>query len=377
LNTSNRIAFFLPSLAGGGAERVFVHLSNQFVLLGREVDMVLLRKEGPYLPSLDSRVRVVDLASSKLSGVVALARYLRREKPTVLISGMDVFNMVALLAVKLARLKTPTIVTIHLHLSTYTQSARRLHVRLLPFLAKNLYKSATAVVAVSSGVADDLASIIDMPRARIAVVYNPVAIPQIAPGCPHTWFAPPSCPVLVSAGRLDSQKDFITLIRAFSQVVMKRPVRLIILGEGPEREALERLINELGIAENVLLPGFVENPFAYFAHAQLFVLSARYEGFGMVIAEALACGCPVVSTDCPSGPAEILENGRYGTLVPIANPAAMAQAIERALDEPADKAALRKRAADFAPEPIARRYLQIVDRCIQGSDRAAVPICAE
>jgi glycosyltransferase involved in cell wall biosynthesis len=368
---------FLPSLAGGGAERVFVHLANQFVDWGREIDLVLLRKEGPYLPQVDPRVRLVDLGVRlKPMGTFALARYLQHERPAVLISAMELFNAMALIAGQLARSKTPIIATSHLHLTTHARYGPRAHDRLLPFLVARLYPSCAAIVAVSEGVAEDLARVVRLSRGRIRIIHNPVVVPECSIDetmqAPHPWFRLGEPPVVVSAGRLTNQKDYSTLVSAFARVVARRPARLIILGEGPERRMLERLITTLGIQESVLMPGFVANPFAYFRTARVFVLASRWEGFGLVLAEALACGCPVISTDCPSGPAEILEHGRYGVLVPVGDAVAMAQAIETTLDSEFDRVSLIRRTAMFSVETAARRYLEVVDECMRRSDQDTV-----
>jgi glycosyltransferase involved in cell wall biosynthesis len=367
----DRIALFLPSLAGGGAERVFVQLANEFARSGRRVDLILLRREGAYLSHLDQRVRMVSLGSSNARGAFSLARELRADPPAVLISAMDVFNLMAITARFLSRVRTPVVITLHLHLTTHARTSKKLHARLLPLLAGCLYRHAAAIVAVSRGVAEDAASITKLPIDQIRVVHNPLPAPAGA-GTPlhHPWLNN-VVPVLVSAGRLDHQKDFQTLLRAFAGVLEHKAARLIILGEGPDRARIEQTVVELGLAEHVALPGFVANPFEYYSHARAFVLSSRYEGFGMVLVEALSCGCPVVSTDCPSGPAEILENGTYGTLVPVGDVQAMANAIRNVLDAPLDRLALKRRAAQFALEPIAKMYLDLIDRVVMQSQANA------
>ena len=183
-----------------------------------------------------------------------------------------------------------------------------------------------------------MAQVTGIPRERIKVIFNPsvvgteVAEKAKAP-LDHPWFEPGQPSVVVAVGRLQEQKDYATMIRAFAQVRKARPVRLLILGEGKERPMLEALIEELGLQEDVGLPGFVMNPYAYLARASLFVLSSRWEGLPTVLIEALCCGTPVVSMDCPSGPREILRGGEYGRLVPVGDAEALARAIEKTLDE--------------------------------------------
>lgn len=236
----------------------------------------------------------------------------------------------------------------------------------MPRLARVFYPRAQAVIAVSQGVADDLEGLIGTGRARVLVIPNPVVTPDLtalaAAAADHPWFAPEPIapPVVLAAGRLSPQKDFPTLIRAFALLVRQRDLRLLILGEGPERAALETLIQDLGLTGRVALPGFRANPFALIARARLFVLSSAWEGLPGVLIQAMACGTPVVATDCPSGPREVLADGRYGPLVPVGDPQALAQAMGETLDQPMDSDVLRARAADFGLAPVTRRYLEVL-----------------
>jgi glycosyltransferase involved in cell wall biosynthesis len=227
------------------------------------------------------------------------------------------------------------------------------------------YPRADAIVAVSRGVADDLARFAGLPRDVIRVIYNPVVgadLPRMA-GEPvdHPWFRPGELPVILGAGRLSRQKDFPTLIRAFAEVRRARPARLVILGDGAQRAELEALVRTLGLADAVALPGFTSNPYAHMARAAVFVLSSRFEGFPNVLVEALAVGTPVVATDCPSGPAEILERGRHGRLVPVGQADALARALLATLDAPGDPAGRRRRAADFSADASVSTYLDLFD----------------
>jgi glycosyltransferase involved in cell wall biosynthesis len=225
---------------------------------------------------------------------------------------------------------------------------------------------ADAVVAVSDGVADGLAAATGLPRDRITTIYNPVVSPAMlvkaAEPTPHPWLESGQPPVILGVGRLVPQKDFPTLIRAFARLRSEGPVRLLIVGPGStEAQAeLRSLATALGGAEDMELPGSILNPFAYMARAGVFVLSSAWEGFGNVLVEALACGCPVVSTDCPSGPAEILDGGRYGALVPVGDDRAMAEAILAALAHPPERAALTARGAEFSVDRAVERYLAII-----------------
>jgi glycosyltransferase involved in cell wall biosynthesis len=359
------IAFFLPSLRGGGAQRVIVNLVQAIAERGLPVDVILAIAQGAFLDQLPPSVRLVDLRATRLTGsLLPLTRYLRRERPRVLVSSMSHANLIALWAARLARQGTPVIVTVHTTLSHSMGQRERLGDRVWPHLVRLFYPWAAGVVAVSGGVADALAQSTGISRARVQVVYNPVITPgMIALGrqAPdHPWFGAGQPPVILGVGRLTAAKDFPTLIRAFAEVRRHRAARLMILGEGEERPALTALVGELGLADDVALPGFVEKAPAYMAGAALFVLSSAWEGLPTVLIEALALGTRVVATDCHSGPREILQQGRLGALVPVGDPAALAQAIIDALDRPAEPIpaeALRP----FTREAAVDHYLRLIE----------------
>jgi glycosyltransferase involved in cell wall biosynthesis len=360
-----RIAFFLPDLAGGGAERVCVNLASGFLGRGIEVDFVLARAAGPLLAAVPPNVRLIDLGARRtVAAVLPLAAALRREKPEALISAPDHANLVALWASMLARTGTRVAITHHVHPSSSIRNTPKLQERLYPFLLHLFQGRAQVIVAVSQGVADDLARLACIQREHITVIYNPIVTDDFdqlaAAPCDHPWFAAGQPPVVVAAGRLTAQKDFSTLLRAFAILHGRRPARLIILGEGEERLHLEALAEQLGVHADLNLPGYSDQPFAFMSHSRVFVLSSAWEGFGNVLVEALACGTQVVATDCPSGPAEILENGKYGRLVPIGNAEALARGLEAALDAPLPSESLRQRAAAFSVEAAVDRYLQVL-----------------
>jgi len=316
---------------------------------------------------------------SALYHLSSLAAYLERERPAALITAETYHNIVAIWARALAGSPTRLVVSERNPLSArleLPERKRRWRWRYLPPLIARLYPRADAVVAISRGVGDDLAARAGLPPHAVTTIYNPVVGPGLhfAARAPldHPWFAPGAPPVVLGAGRLSAQKDFATLIRAFDRIRRERQAHLIILGEGRERPALERLVRELGLSDVVLLPGYVDNPAAYMARAGVFVLSSTYEGFGNVIAEALVCGCPVVSTDCPCGPAEILDGGRHGALVPVGDHEALADTILRTLDDPPARDSLRQRATAFAADHIAGRYLALLDGIGARATAAAV-----
>jgi glycosyltransferase involved in cell wall biosynthesis len=333
------IAFFLPSLCGGGAERVTVNLAQAMTERGLTVHLVLAAAEGVFLDQLPPAIRVVDLRAGRvLRSIRPLAAYLRHERPGVLVSSMGHANLIALWAGRLAGGVVPVVVTEHNTLSQEVRRQRGLTRWLWPRLLGTFYRWAARVVAVSRDAADDLARTSGFPRDRIEVVYNPVITPammaQARQAPDHPWFAAGGPPVILGAGRLTKQKDFPTLVRAFAEVRRRHPARLLILGEGEDRPALEALIGELGLSDDVALPGFRDNALAYMARSAVFVLSSVWEGLPTVLIEALAAGTRVVSTDCPSGPREILQEGRLGALVPLGDVPALANAILAALDRP-------------------------------------------
>ena len=334
---AKRLSIFLPSLAGGGAEKSMLRLAHGLAMQGYSVDLVLARAEGPYLTSVPDVVRVVDLNGSRvLSSLPALVRYLRHEQPDALLSSLDYANIVALWARRLARVPLRPVVNEQNTISLTSQHSSQWRQRMIPRLVRHFYPWADHIIGNSQGVADDLSRITGLPRNRIHVIHNPVVTPglaeKVAAGPDHPWLEAGQPPVLLGVGRLTEQKDFPTLIQAFAQVRQLRPLRLLILGDGSARPALEALIRHLHLEQDVSLPGFVENPYAYMSRASLFILSSRWEGLPTVLIEALFCGVRVISTDCPSGPREILADGQHGALIPVQDVTALAKTIVLAMD---------------------------------------------
>jgi glycosyltransferase involved in cell wall biosynthesis len=358
------LAIFLPSLAGGGAERMMLNLAAGASAQGIAVDLVCADARGPYLPEVPRGCRLVDLKARRvLLALPGLAAWLRRERPRVLLAAMDHANLVAIWARRLAGAdaRVRLAVSVRSQLSTAAANEPSLRGRTLPRLARWFYPWADDVIAVSQGVADDLVHVVGLADARISVIPNPVVTDDLdtLTGAPlaHPWFAPGQPPVVLAAGRLTRQKDFPTLLCAFAQLVPRRDLRLVILGEGPDRAALAAQLDALGLGERVALPGFDDNPFRWMSRARLFVLSSAWEGLPGVLIQAMACGTPVVSTDCPSGPREVLDDGRFGPLVPVGDAQALAAAIEQTLDAPLPAATLQERAAQYRVRPVTRRYL--------------------
>jgi len=411
------VTIFTHCMGGGGAERFAFNLLKGFAKRSLKVDLVLLRKEGVFLNHIPSQVRVINLdaptnlypyrwhrllkflcrrhlsffdldcllkvnaVSAKIAfhfcGMSAmypawintmalrLANYLRENKPNVILTILHDSNIIALKARQFANIpfflavRESTTPSIALQFSPRKQFMEQ--------CIRTLYPKADIIVAVSQGIAEDLMQNYGVPEEKVKVIFNPVVTEELfdmaLEDVSHPWFEQEHSPVILAVGRLTMAKDYPTLFRAFSLVRQVRPAKLLILGEGEERANLERLAVELGIQKDVSMPGFVDNPFAFMAKASVFVLSSAWEGFPNVLVEALACGCPVVATDCRSGPREILDNGRYGRLVPVGDYEALAKAILETLDNPdfpATKEERIQRALEFSLDAVVEKYLQVL-----------------
>ena len=363
---SRPIALFASFSGAGGVERMLINLLQGFVALGRSVDLVVTRADSPHLAHLPAGVELARLrARHALLAVPELARYLRARRPAALLAAKDRAGRAAVLARALSGVDTRLVLRLGTNLSTAMAGRGAIERGLRYWPIRRLYPAIDRIVAVSEGVAEDTARVARLPRSRIQVIRNPVVTPglarQAAEPCPHPWLEPGQPPVVMGAGRLQRQKDFPTLIHAFGRLRAERDCRLMILGEGSARPRLESLVAELGLSASVALPGFQPNPYAYLARAALFVLSSAWEGSPNVLTEALALGIPAVSTDCPSGPSEILDGGRHGPLVPVGDVAALAAAMLETLDRPPPAAMLREAVAEYDWLRSARAYLESLD----------------
>jgi glycosyltransferase involved in cell wall biosynthesis len=392
------VALFIYCLRGGGAQRRTLTLANGFAARGHRVDLVVVASQesrgvklapGIRVHALDRGWRLwfeplnrhINVRSFFTFGAIPpLAAYLRRERPEVLLSAASHVNRVAVWGRQLSGTGIPLVLRASNHPSAnvpYWRFVEWLTRRYLRVMVGRLYPRAEAIIAVSEGVARAVRVLTKLPADRITTIYNPVVGPALEESAraalDHPWFAPGSPPVVLGVGRFKLQKNFPLLLRAFARVRGVRPARLVILGEGGHRHELERLAHQLGVAEDVALPGFVENPYAWMSRASVFVLSSAWEGLPGVLIEAMACGCPVVSTDCPSGPDEILENGRLGPLVPVGDDRAMAEAILSVLDHPPNAARLRARARCFSVDVAIDRYLKVLRDTVDARRRAVPP----
>ena len=394
----------MPHLKGGGAERKALMIASGLIRHGHEVDLVLerlvcdypeelppesrffyLRRpgedahphtsreplpaapeprplfQGPYpfrvryprlfLASALSWNQLPMLTSTRLPRwAAATAAYLERERPDVLLAMLIPSVAAATMAARAARRRVRIVGTLHNAVRSRRWLSR----------ARRSYPGVDAAVGVSRGVAAELTEAVGVPAGRVHTIYNPVVSASLVRDADrpsgHPWLDGSGPQVVLAAGRLNKQKDFSTLLAAFAKLLARRPARLIVLGKGRLRATLTAQAEELRIAEHVDFPGFVRNPYAFMAKSSLFVLSSRHEGLPTVLVEAMACGCPVVSTDCPFGPDEILENGRWGELVPVGDAKALSEAMLRALDRPHPRDALRKRASEFGIDRAVTRY---------------------
>lgn len=356
-----RIAIFLTSMPIGGAERIALNLSSGLVEQGHSVDLVLVDASGPLLAELHNNINIIDLSASRVAtSIRPLQQYLTKESPDVLYSMLTECNIAAVISNRLAASDCRLVLSEH---NTPTVSAEGKKDRILLRLAGITYPYADHIVAVSRGVKNDLINVVDLSAEYVSVIHNPIDVDRIQQEArepvEHEWLVDESTPVILSAGRHAPQKGFDTLLRAFARLE-NLDTRLLLLGEGTETKRLKDLAVTLGVANRVDFPGFVDNPFKYMAKADIFVLSSWYEGFGNVLIEAMATGCPVVATDCPSGPSEILEGGTYGPLVPVKNEKMMSESIKDVLQDPIDRSALISRANDFSIDKASKKYERVL-----------------
>jgi len=361
------VAIYLPELTPGGAQRVTVDLANGLAARDHGVTLLVSYPGGQLRPELSDDVAVVDLATPTIPGlgivatVPSLARYLRRERPHVLFSAMTYANVVATLATRLSASGTPVAVVEHTTVGMEMGGKRDV----TNHLARWIYPLADRVIAVSEGVAESVRDQTRVDPAQVVVLPNPVPVDAIRERATQSvlvpWLDDSDLEVVLWVGRFAPEKDLPTLIAAFERLHDQRPeTRLVLGGTGEERERIEQLVAERGLADLVAMPGYVD-PAPYMARASVFALTSTYEGLPTVLVEALACGCPVVSTDCPSGPREILGEEEWGRLVPVGDAAALAAALAATLDEPPDSDSLRKRADAFASERVLGEYEKLIE----------------
>jgi len=408
-----RIGIVVNDMLEGGAQRAALNLASGLAAAGHRVDLLLFSAKGNHLPLIPNSLRVFTLntriwrshrrhlrrippavevrhlgprwtgrrisyfrvlAARRLQGrqtnhlrpmlahaALGIAQYIRLETPHVLLASLLSAEASAVVGRNLAGGGIKVAVWSHGFVHRISTEAPDIQLRMRDFANRE----ADMIVCIARGEAGEFLRHTAVPRQKIAMIHNPVVtpdLPALAAQKPrHPWLLNNRLKVVIAAGRLDQVKDFPTLLRAFARLADKK-LRLVVLGEGGQRLALENLARELGAAKRVDFPGWTPNPLAFMSRARLFVSVSQYEGLGNALIEALACGCPVVSTDCPFGPREILENGRWGALVPVGDDAALAAAMETALSQNPDRAALKRRAQFFSVERAVAEYEKVLFR---------------
>lgn len=375
---SDPIAIMLPDLTVGGAERVALSIANGLADRGFPIELLLSRYRGALIDDVNEAVSVIEFGPKRTAGigvaanVPAMISYCHQRRPRAVLPHLEHPTLVWLTATSLANVETSVIPTQH---STFGESPdETLKDRFVRRMLPRLYPRADRVIAVSQGVAQALVEQTPLAAEEISVLYNPVDVAKIrglvAAGTPHAWGRSPDIELVAFLGRLAEQKDLETWLRAFRAASETRgSLRGIVIGTGPARDSLLERAEALGISDAIEMPGYVENPFPTVAAADAFMLTSRYEGLPTVLIEALACETPIVATDCPHGPREILAGGRYGALAPVGDVTAVATALEDTMENPPDGTALRGRAKEFSPGPTLDAYEAFIDRYISQRDR--------
>ncbi len=358
------ISFFLATSGHSGVDRYSKNLMFALAEKGFKVELLKIKNHGPYLKLFHKNLKVYELNTSHVySSIFFLIKYLKNRQPQILLTDKERVNRTAILAKLLSRSSTRLFVRMGTTISVDLASRGCFDRWIQKVSIGKLYRFADRVIVSSKGVAEDMSEYTGLPKEHIEVVPCPVIdeaiLSKTFPYPDHPWFKPDSPPVILSAGELCKRKDFSTLIKAFKIVKENIDARLVILGKGRLLNKLIKLTHELEIDRYVDFPGFVENPYPYMAHANVFVLSSLWEGLGFVLIEALAVGTPVVSTDCPSGPSEILQNGKYGPLVPPKDHQKMAEAIIKVLKEPPPSDYLKKAVVPYLVNNATERYLKV------------------
>lgn len=357
-----QLAILLPDLRSGGAERLHVNLASEWEKSGVTTEFVLRNAVGELLEYLPKTANVVDLKSTRVRGVlIPLIKYLKACKSDAIIAAMWPLTVIAPVAAKLARFEGQVIVSEHSPLSVAFKNKGLIYRVVMRLTQKIGYSLADVRIGVASGVADDLSKSSCIAREKFTVIHNPAALGEanFNAECPIP-LKDRDGPIFLTVGTLKPVKRHDLLVEAFSKLPKSSNATLCILGEGQMRGQLNKLVDELGLHDIVLLPGFAANPAPWYAHSDVFVLSSDYEGFGNVIVEAMEYGLPIVSTDCPVGPREILDDGIYGRLVPIDDAEALAEAMFQVASKSNDPVPLQLRAREFSIEKIAKQYIDTI-----------------
>lgn len=357
-----KLSFLLPDLRGGGAQRMIINMANEFSSRGYTVYLMIVEDIGPFKIHIHERIRIRYFHCSRAqAALLPLVRALYTARPDILYAAMPYMNFLAIAAKFLSgQFFMKLIISERNYFSLNARHEGTVRFLIQKFMMALFYPFADKIIGISKGVADDVKKHLFCGQAKVGWIHNPVisseTMDQLSLECMDRWFENRARPIFVTSGRLVAQKDQKTLLLAFSEFLKQKNGSLLILGEGPLRDDLEGLANRLGITKHILFRGFVPSPLSYMKKADVFVLSSAWEGFCNVLVEALLCGLPVVSTDCPSGPSEILDGGHYGALVPVGDHVKLAKAMETAAEQKADSESQVKRAMDFSVEKICNDY---------------------
>lgn len=365
------VLIYQPRMCPGGAQRITLTLLDNLDREKYRPILVVRRSEGEWMSAIPPDVPVYSLDVRVRFAWYRFAKLLKRLDPDIVLSMSSTGNLTASAAHFVARVRAPLIVAEH---NTFSEVWRRKRLKfvLLKGIKKALYRNATRILAVSHGVAEDLVRTIGVPRDRLVVIHNPIVEEKLESlaeeNVDHPWFND-GVPLIVAAGRLVDQKDYPMLLEAFQKLRHRTMARLVILGEGDLQVFLRERARELGIDDDVAFLGFVPNPYRYMKRSSVFALSSRWEGFGNVIVEAMACSVPVVSTDCPSGPSEIITDGKDGFLVPVGDASSMARVLEQLLENPELRARIGKegcrRSRDFSVQAAINSYQDLMGSLIE------------
>jgi len=364
-NTSATIAVLVHEFAGGGSRRDVILLCNALAEKGVPVTILTLREKGPLRPLLDSRVPVVEIPGGRIrKALFAMRRAIRSLAPRLILCSEASLSLCCLAAARtLPRSIRPRVVLREVASPSAAQKfdpswQSRLSYQIL----RRFYRVADRVVTLTDGARRDLIDSFSVPAEKVVVMHaNSVITPEIVQRLAG-WDGEHGREenLIVSVGRLSPEKNQRLLLQAVTLLDANRPWRLALVGDGQERHALEEFARASGVADRVTFVGYVNDPFTWLMRARVSVCSSVYEGLCNAIIESLGCGTPVVSTDCPFGPREILQGGRYGTLVPAGDAPALAAAIETALDQPVDRERLKARALDYTLERAADNFLEVI-----------------
>ena len=361
---TNRIAFFLATSGHSGVDRIMKNLLPSIAKRGYTVDLLRIQGHGPTLDE-GHGVNVFQLGAKHVyTALSEVVGYLRHHHPIVMLSDKDRVNRTAVMAHQLANVQTRLALrngtTVSIDLANRPLFDRTLQ----RFSMKHLYKKAATILMPSKDAADDFARLSHIPRDVIQVVPSPVVSDHIYRQAKlpveHPWLGEKTAPIIIGVGELGGRKDFSTLIRAFALIYKARRARLIILGKGRKKEQLQNLVSDLCISNAVDFPGFTPNPYRFMSRSDVFALTSRWEGMPLVLIEALALGIPVVATNCPSGPREILANGKYGPIVPVGDHRLLAKALETTLDFPLPSATLQQAVQEYSLEASTTAYLNAI-----------------